>query len=144
MAAQAISPESSDFTKLIDSLLGREIVSVSPTEFQVQENSVNPPKQGKETNARDKTNPRERREAGDQPRSGLVAMMTAAILPNRIKPPLSLDAGRLDGEDCYIKSSEPEPHAEAEYVPEIALPRMNAAAALTVPTSALVSTVPTP
>src|SRR5882724_6891901 len=131
---QLAPPEPSDFMKLIESLIGREVAPLPPTQFQGQDDSVFPSGKGQEASAGDTNNatrgsknlkdqkdPGNPRDPNDQQPNGLVAMMTAIPPTARTKPSLSLNLGRSSAEDSFVKSSRPEAEEEISYSREISV-----------------------
>lgn len=123
--------EPSDFMKLIDSLIGGEVASLSPTQFHGQDKSVVLSGKGQEVNNADtrdaskgQKNPKdssELRDPNDQQSGGLLAMM-AAVPSARTKPTLSLNFGRSAGEDSFVKSSKTTEGQDFLDAPEVASP----------------------
>lgn len=135
---QAALQEPSHFMKLIESLIGREVTSVSPTQFHGQDKSVVLSGKGHEVNIADtkdatkgQKHPKdssEPRESNDQQAGGLLAMM-AAVPSARTKPTPSLNFGRSAGEDSFVKSSKTTEDQDPLYAPEVSVVTPQAAAA---------------
>ena len=126
-APEAISQETSDFTKLIESLIGGEVATVSPTQFPGQDKSVVLSLKDQGVNTADiktaakgqKTPkaPSEPRDPNEQQKGGLLAMMVA-VPSARTKPTLSLNFGRSTGEDHFIQSAKSTDDKHQAYAPE--------------------------
>ena len=130
--------EPSDFMKLIDSLIGGEIASLSPTQLHGQGESVVLSGKGQDVNnaetkdaSKVQKNPKdssEPRGPNDQQSGGLLAMM-ATVPTARTKPTLLLDFGRSAVEDSFVKSSKTTEGQYPLYAPTVSVVQPQAAVA---------------
>lgn len=103
-AAPAPPVATSDFLKLIEALIGREVASIPATQVQGQENSVVSTEKKGNAKADGQKYPEEEKDPKDQSSAGLLAMMTALFPAPPAKPPLTLDPGPALTEDTYTAS----------------------------------------